>query len=39
MRRGNDKAAGPIIGTVMKNVKGADPKTVRDAILAAITGK
>ena len=39
VKRGNDKAAGPIIGTVMKNVKGADPKSVREAILAAIAGK
>ena len=39
VKRGNDKAAGPIIGTVMKNVKGADPKAVRDAILAAIAAK
>ena len=39
VKRGNDKAAGPIIGTVMKNVKGADPKSVREAILAAIAAK
>lgn len=34
---GNEKAIGALIGQVMKTVKGADPQTVRDKIIAALS--
>lgn len=34
---GNEKAIGALIGQVMKSVKGADPQTVRDKIIAAMS--
>ena len=35
-KSGNEKAAGAIIGQVMKAVKGADPQTVREKVLARL---
>lgn len=37
VRGGKQQAAGPLIGQVMKQLKGADPKTVRARILERIT--
>ena len=37
VRGGKAAAAGPLIGQVMKELKGADPKTVRELILSRIT--
>ena len=34
---GNEKAIGALIGQVMKSVKGADPQTVREKIIAAMS--
>ena len=36
VRNGKDAAAGPLIGQVMREMKGADPKTVREMLLAKI---
>ena len=36
VRSGKQAAVGPMIGIVMKQVSGADPKTVRSIILAAL---
>ena len=35
-KAGNEKAAGALIGQVMKAVKGADPQTVREKVLAKL---
>jgi aspartyl-tRNA(Asn)/glutamyl-tRNA(Gln) amidotransferase subunit B len=36
VRGGKQAAVGPLIGQVMKEVKGADPKQVREMVLAKI---
>ena len=36
-KSGNEKAIGALIGQVMKQVKGADPQTVREKLLAAMS--
>lgn len=36
IRNGKLQAAGPLIGTVMKQLKGADPKTVRQRIIERV---
>ncbi len=35
-KAGNEKAVGALIGQVMRDVKGADPQTVREKIIAAM---
>ena len=35
-KSGNEKAIGALIGQVMKSVKGADPQTVREKLLAKL---
>ena len=35
-KAGNEKAVGALIGQVMKGVKGADPQTVREKVLARL---
>ncbi len=37
-RSGKQNAIGPLIGMIMKQVAGADPKQVRELLIAAITG-
>lgn len=39
VRGGKVAAVGPLIGQVMREVKGADPKTVREMLLKAIQGQ
>jgi aspartyl-tRNA(Asn)/glutamyl-tRNA(Gln) amidotransferase subunit B len=36
-RAGKQQALGPLIGKVMKQLKGADPKTVREQLMARLT--
>lgn len=39
VRGGKQQAAGPLIGNVMKQLKGADPKAVRQRLLERISGE
>ncbi|MEM9704165.1 MAG: Asp-tRNA(Asn)/Glu-tRNA(Gln) amidotransferase GatCAB subunit B, partial [Planctomycetota bacterium] len=39
VKGGKQQAVGPLIGQVMKEVKGADPKTVREMLIAAIEAR
>jgi aspartyl-tRNA(Asn)/glutamyl-tRNA(Gln) amidotransferase subunit B len=38
LRAGRQQAVGPLVGKVMRSIKGADPKAVRDLILATVLG-